>query len=70
MTVTSPAEVMADARMAAWDAAPLQPILEEAGGVFTDWAGVPTAFGGSGIATNRALATPVRSLLAMSPPAT
>jgi histidinol phosphatase-like enzyme (inositol monophosphatase family) len=70
LVATGRAEVMADARMAAWDAAPLQPILEEAGGVFTDWAGVPTAFGGSGIATNAALATPVRSLLATSPPAT
>ena len=29
------------------------PIIEEAGGVFTDWDGTRTAFGGSAIATNR-----------------
>ncbi|HQU42566.1 MAG TPA: inositol monophosphatase family protein, partial [Pirellulales bacterium] len=32
--------------------AALQPILEEAGGTFTDWQGVPTIYGGEAIATN------------------
>ena len=67
LVATGRAEVMADARMAAWDAAPLQPIIDEAGGVFTDWAGVGTAFGGSAIATNAALAKEVRALLATAP---
>jgi len=47
---------------------PLQPIIEEAGGVFTDWLGVPTAFGGSAVATNRSLADDVRALLAQTDP--
>ena len=38
------------------DAAALQPIIEEAGGVFTDWAGRSTAFGRHTVATNAALA--------------
>lgn len=43
---------MIDPKMAIWDAAALLPILEEAGGRFTDWAGNATADGGNGIATN------------------
>ena len=46
-----------------WDTPPLLPILEEAGGVFTDYAGRRTGFGGSAVATNAALAAEVRSLL-------
>ena len=30
----------------------LQPILEEAGGTFTDWNGTPTIYAGEGVATN------------------
>ena len=63
LVATGRADVMVDGRMAAWDAAALKPIIEEAGGVFTDWAGTRTAFGGSAIATNAALATEVRALL-------
>jgi histidinol phosphatase-like enzyme (inositol monophosphatase family) len=57
------AEVMADPVLSEWDAAALMPIVEEAGGVFTDWSGVRTATGGSAIATNRALASEVRRVL-------
>ena len=46
-----------------WDAAAIQPIIEEAGGVFTDWTGKRTAFGGDLIATNAALADVVRARL-------
>jgi len=35
-----------------WDAAALVPILEEAGGTFTDWQGRRTIYAGEGIATN------------------
>ena len=55
---------MVDALMAPWDAAALQPIIEEAGGVFTDWSGRPTAFGGHTVATNAALAAEARAVLA------
>lgn len=35
-----------------WDAAAVQPIIEEAGGTFTDWQGNPTIHAGKAIATN------------------
>jgi histidinol phosphatase-like enzyme (inositol monophosphatase family) len=63
LVATGRAEAMCDPILSPWDAAALQPIIEEAGGVFTDWTGVATAFGGSAIATNRALADDVRALL-------
>ena len=59
---------MCDGTLSPWDAAALQPIIEEAGGVFTDWLGAPTAFGGSAVATNRALADEVRAVLAQTNP--
>jgi histidinol-phosphatase len=64
LVATGRAEVMVDGVMAPWDAAALKPIIEEAGGVFTDWRGRRTAFGGDTIATNRKLADVVRALLA------
>jgi histidinol phosphatase-like enzyme (inositol monophosphatase family) len=63
LVATGRAEVMVDGSMSAWDAAALAPIIEEAGGVFTDWAGAHTAFGGNAIATNAALAVETRDLL-------
>jgi histidinol-phosphatase len=63
LVATGRAEAMFDAVMSPWDAAALQPIIEEAGGHFTDWAGAETAFGGSVVATNRALAGVVREML-------
>ena len=63
LVATGRAEVMVDGVFSPWDAAAFQPIVEEAGGVFTDWLGRPTAFGGNGIATNRALAAPIRARL-------
>jgi len=63
LVATGRAEAMCDPILSPWDAAALQPIIEEAGGVFTDWSGASTAFGGSAIATNRALAEDVRALL-------
>jgi len=38
--------------MSAWDAAAIKPIIEEAGGTFTDWQGKRTIHNGEGIATN------------------
>lgn len=55
LVATGRAEVMLDPVMAIWDCGPLQVILEEAGGTFTDWKGTPTIFGGEAIATNRVL---------------
>jgi len=67
LVATGRAELMCDGRLNAWDAAPFVVILEEAGGVFTDWAGRATPFGGSAIGTNAALAGPLRRLLAGAP---
>lgn len=64
LVATGRAEVMCDPELSPWDAAALQPIIVEAGGIFTDWSGHPTAFGGSAIATNRILADASRTLLA------
>lgn len=63
LVATGRAEVMCDPILSPWDAAALHPIVREAGGSFTDWEGRDTAFGGSAIATNRALAADVRALL-------
>lgn len=63
LVATGRAEVMIDPRMHPWDAACLLPIVEEAGGRITDWSGRVTAFGGSTIATNAALADVVRAWL-------
>jgi len=63
LVATGRAEVMTDALMAPWDAAALQPIIEEAGGVFSDWNGRRTAFGGNAVASNAALAADVRAAL-------
>ncbi len=66
LVATGRAEAMCDPILSPWDAAALQPIIEEAGGVFTDWSGASTAFGGSAVATNRALADEVRAIIAPS----
>jgi histidinol phosphatase-like enzyme (inositol monophosphatase family) len=63
LVATGRAEVMVDETMNAWDAAAILPIVAEAGGVFSDWTGASTAFGGNAIATNAALARSVRETL-------
>lgn len=52
LVATGRALAMIDPAMKLWDAAALQPIVEEAGGTFTDWQGTPTVHSGEGIATN------------------
>ncbi|MEP6689886.1 MAG: inositol monophosphatase family protein [Gemmatimonadaceae bacterium] len=63
LVATGRAELMADGVLNAWDAACFLPIIEEAGGVFTDWRGERTAFGGSAIATNESIARVAREIL-------
>jgi histidinol phosphatase-like enzyme (inositol monophosphatase family) len=55
LIATGRAEVMVDPIVAVWDCGPLQVVLEEAGGTFTDWRGTPTIYGGEAVATNGAL---------------
>ena len=52
LVATGRAAAMVDPIMSVWDAAALQPIMEEAGGTFTDWQGNPTIHGGEGVGTN------------------
>jgi histidinol-phosphatase len=63
LVATGRAEVMLDPVMNLWDCAPLLPIMEEAGGTFTDWRGVRTIDGGNSIATNGRLFEEVMSLI-------
>jgi histidinol-phosphatase len=63
LLATGRADVMVDDVVSSWDVAALYPIVTEAGGSFTDWRGRETAFGGDVIATNAALARPVRDIL-------
>ncbi len=63
LVATGRAELMVDPVMSVWDAAALQPILEEAGGTFTDWRGQPTIHSGEGIATNGKILAEVLALV-------
>lgn len=63
LVATGRAEVMVDPVLSPWDSAVLLPIIEEAGGVFTDWSGQRAPFGGSAIATNAGVADSARALL-------
>jgi fructose-1,6-bisphosphatase/inositol monophosphatase family enzyme len=50
---------MIDPAMNLWDAGPLQTVVEEAGGTFTDWNGKPTVHAGEAVATNGRVAEEV-----------
>lgn len=52
LVATGRAEVMLDPNMSIWDCAALLPVLQEAGGTFTDWRGTPTISANEAIATN------------------
>ena len=63
LVATGRAEVMIDPIANPWDVACFQPIITEAGGVFSAISGALTPFGGNAIATNAALAREARALL-------
>ena len=67
LVATGRAEVMVDPIMNVWDAAPLQPILEEAGGSFTDWQGAPTVHAGEGVGCNQRVLDDVLAITRASP---
>ena len=54
---------MLDPVMNVWDCGALLPIVEEAGGTFTDWRGHRTIHGGNAISTNGVLLNEVRSVI-------
>src|SRR5262245_12600052 len=66
LVATGRAEVALDPAMNVWDCAALLPIVEEAGGRFTDWSGRRTIHGGEAVATNGVLHDQVLALLGES----
>ncbi|MBR9988563.1 MAG: histidinol-phosphatase [Gemmatimonadetes bacterium] len=63
LVATGRAEAMLDPVLSLWDVAALAPIIEEAGGVITDWDGASGYRLNSAVATNAALATQLRRIL-------
>jgi histidinol-phosphatase len=64
LVATGRAELMTDPVLSPWDAAALLPVITEAGGIYTDWRGCVTPFGGAGVvATNAVLAAEIRTQL-------
>jgi histidinol-phosphatase len=55
MVATGRAELMVDPIVAVWDLAALLPIIEEAGGRFSDWQGRTTIHSGQSLAANAAV---------------
>lgn len=66
LVATGRAEIMIDPIAAVWDMAALKPIIEEAGGRFTDWQGRPTIYSGQCVATNGLLHDEVLAATASS----
>lgn len=64
LVATGRADVMFDPVMNLWDCAALLPVIEEAGGTFTDWRGRRTVNGGNAIATNGKLFEEVLGIVA------
>jgi histidinol-phosphatase len=60
-------DAMLDPAMNPWDCCALVPILQEAGGTFTDWRGVVRIDGGDAFSTNTTLHEDVRALLVDGP---
>ncbi len=63
LVATGRADVMIDPAMHVWDCAALLPIVEEAGGRFSDWQGRRTIRGGDAVATNGLLHEDVLAVL-------
>lgn len=63
LVATGRADVMLDPVMNVWDCAALLPVVEEAGGTFTDWQGRRTINSGNSIATNGLLFEEVRQII-------
>ena len=64
LVATGRAEIVVDPAMAIWDAAALIPILQEAGGAYTDWQGRARPDSGNGVGTNGWLHEEVLKILA------
>lgn len=62
LVATGRADVMVDLFISLWDAAALKPVIEGAGGHYSDWQGRPSVHTGTAVATNRQLAGVVLEL--------
>ena len=62
LVATGRAGICVDPVLNPWDAGALIPIIEEAGGTFTDWQGNRTAYSSEGISTNGSLLPEVLSI--------
>jgi histidinol-phosphatase len=49
LVATGRVDLMIDPRLSVWDAAAVKPILEQAGGCFVDWQGIPSIHSGEAI---------------------
>ncbi|MFN0195510.1 MAG: histidinol-phosphatase [Planctomycetaceae bacterium] len=63
LVATGRAEIMVDPILNPWDAAPMIPIMKEAGGAWLDWRGEPSINSGQGFAVNSALKDQVLDIL-------
>lgn len=63
LVATGRADAMIDPFLHSWDIAPVVPILEEAGGLVTDWGGARTIFSSNYLASNGKLHAPLLRLL-------
>lgn len=52
LVATGRADLMVDPIVNAWDVAAIAPVVDEAGGRFTDWSGVSTVHSGNAVGTN------------------
>lgn len=64
LAATGRVDLMIEAQVSVWDVAPYPVIFKEAGGFFGDWQGRETIYSPRVIATNGALLSQVRGLLA------
>jgi histidinol phosphatase-like enzyme (inositol monophosphatase family) len=63
LVATGRCDAMMDPEMSLWDNAALKPVIEEAGGKFTDWTGKATIYGKDAVATNGKLHPALLKLL-------
>jgi histidinol-phosphatase len=70
LVATGRADVMFDPVMNVWDCAALLPVVEEAGGTFTDWRGQRTIHSGNSVATNGLLFREVMQIIGENTPPT
>jgi len=63
LVATGRADAMFDPQMNPWDCAALLPILEEAGGTFTDYNGTATVYGADAFSTNSILLPEIQKVI-------